>query len=876
MTTIEIERLINKDWEALYCASLSSEYRNNLRTSLILEDKGENGSNIVWKSSDNDVINGFGRVIKPKSGDEPKEVTLTATLELLGHTKSFELDFCVKPDDVFYDPGYISDADFFSLEKDKAFIDYDIVEFANVKKAAELVDFKTAKQELFNYFKAHNRKPYLGEKKDSNMVEMMVGGMQCLQRSDRLYRGKITSNSTEYETKTVAVSTQGICIGQTLSLAMVSRFCECCALKIAGKDYADEKFRPQLNVKTDAGEYTFDCKDDSILCPTKEVRNDTGELYVKNFGKFLGDETYVSILKFDIEIPAAGAIIEEVSLKLSVKKEKNLNGTKEAYIVLFADNLWEGKTAKWNDFLWQFANRTDVEEKDAFDVEEGFDFEYFFQRVRFMYFNWAALEYEETHDEGILYSLIRTMCSFIEAKGDMRRYSKNWHGMGWYNDEVNQSLTAGWPRALDAASRLQYFAETLPYLTQSKYMTPEILCCALKYIRDGIHGVIYKSTTQPRVNLRMFELMGAMRALSVYPEFSRSKEFFNNAAKIVENMMQTITFADGTYMETTGGYSQGVCSDYVRFYKMCNDNGIVLSDEFLERLYKFAMYNVLLQGPDGESLQYGDQNAEKFIGWQYPALIDACNDEKLKFILTRGDLGTAPEWKSYRFSDSSATMLRDGWNKNATYLWTQARGGGSHGHQDDHHISLISNKRTLLCDAGVFTYSEEDPYRQWGISAIAHNTVAIDGIPQKRGSGSGKVQCFKTSDDIDEVCQTSFAYPGFEFTRHILWNKKENVIFVEDTLVPDDVNTEYTYRQAWHMMPTSGIVFDNGEKIMYSDYNGGVNIRISSLDTDTVLKKEEGWYDYGYQQLTDNPFGCFVKENIKGKVSFKTKIEIFD
>ena len=77
------------------------------------------------------------------------------------------------------------------------------------------------------------------------------------------------------------------------------------------------------------------------------------------------------------------------------------------------------------------------------------------------------------------------------------------------------------------------------------------------------------------------------------------------------------------------------------------------------------------------------------------------------------------------------------------------------------------------------------------------------------------------------------------------------------------------------MMPTSRISFDGNEKIMHSNFNEGVNIKITSLDSDVVLKKEEGWYDYGYQQLSDNPFGCFVKENIKGKVSFKTKIKFF-
>ena len=873
MTSIDIEKCLNKDGEALYCASLSLEFRQNLKTSLILEDRGISGSKITWKSSDDSVINGFGRVTRPKSGENEKKVIITATLELFGQTKSFEFEFCVKPDDAFCDPEYISDEEFFSAEK--AFLDYDRAELIQVKKAFENGDVKVAKQEVFNYFKNHDRKPYLGEKKDRNMIEMMVSGMQCLQRSDRLYRGKITSDTTEYKKKSVPINVDGLTAGETLSLAIVSRFSECCGMKIAGKDYEDESLRPTLLIKTDAGELELPCKDNMVLAPKKKIAHSTEELYVKNYGEFLGNDTYVSVLKFEIKIPFESAKIKEAYLKLGVKKDKNLEGNKEAYILLFAENTWDGKNAKWTDFLWQFANRGGFEEKDSFDVEDGFDFEYFFQRVRFMYFNWAVLEYEESHDENIPYYLIRTMCNFIAEKGDMRTYSKNWHiGNGWYNDNVNHSLTAGWPRALDAAIRLGHFAETLPYLTQSKFMTPEILCCALKYIRDGIYGLIYKSTTKPNGNLRLFEVMGALRALTVYPEFAESEKYFYDAVDIVKNLMLTVTFPDGTYMEATAGYSQGVCADFVKFYKLCRENDIVLPDEFLQRFYKFALYNALIQGPDGESIQYGDQGSGKNIGWQYPELIELFRDEELNYVLTRGDMGKKPEWTSYRFAESTATILRDSWNKDATYLWTQCRGSGSHGHQDDHHITLISKGRVLLCDAGIFTYSSEDPYRKWGISPAAHNTVVIDALKQAAGCGIGKLNYFKSTEEADELSQSSFAYPGFSFARSIAWNKKENVIIVEDTLIPDNDSIEHTYKQMWHMMPTARMKMDVSKKTMYSDFNEGSNIRITLLDDDGILKGEKGWYDYGYQQLAENPFGYFEKENRRGKVTFKTKIEI--
>lgn len=599
-----------------------------------------------------------------------------------------------------------------------------------------------------------------------------------------------------------------------------------------------------------------------------------GELYVKNFGNFLGSETFNSILKFKLRCPNDAARIQKAYLTLSVKKDRDLNGIKEAYILLFAENTWTGENARWSDFIWQFANRTGLSEPDNFNVEPGFDFEYFFQRVRFMYFSWAMTEYVTGGDEQIPYALLKTMYEFILAQGHERTYCKNWHiGMGWYDDESKSTLCGGWPRALDASIRIAQFAVCLPYLTQTKWMTAEIFCCVLKYIRDALYGIVYKSKTQLNSNLRMFELSNALRGISVYREFSGSEAWLQDAARIIKQMMYAVTFEDGTYMEATGGYSQSVCSHFVDFLKFCDENHIEIEQEFHKRLQKFAMYNVLLEGPGGESLQYGDQGAAVYEGWQYPALIQRYQNDVLDYILTRGQIGKKPNFTSYRFEKSSATMLRDSWSEKASYIWTQARGGGSHGHQDDNHITLISEGRVLLTDAGIFTYSSEDAYRQWGVSPIAHNTVAINNLPQRRGSGTGGCRVFYTDERLDIVSQISQSYEGFRFTRTITWYKPD-IIIVDDLIEPENETEANTYRQAWHMMPTAEMIFCREEKAVSSNYKKGVNVRIHSLDADCILREENGWYDYGYQQLAPNRFACFVKEKKKGRVSFKTLIEI--
>ena len=68
-----------------------------------------------------------------------------------------------------------------------------------------------------------------------------------------------------------------------------------------------------------------------------------------------------------------------------------------------------------------------------------------------------------------------------------------------------------------------------------------------------------------------------------------------------------------------------------------------------------------------------------------------------------------------------------------------------------------------------------------------------------------------------------------------MWNKKENVIIVEDTLIPENDDIKHTYKQMWHMMPTAEMKLDTNQKTMYSDFKEGTNIRITLLDDDGIL-----------------------------------------
>ena len=870
MTESEI---VQFDISQLGCRPWGGEDGNAVKTSLDLCDRGKLGSRIVWSSSNPAVVSSLGRVIRPKWGEPPAQVTMTAAVSCGGISREKRFDLTVVPDGVFTDPGYDSDESFFGK------LDYRKAGLKTVKKCVETGDYPGAKEELLQYFQRKHFKRETFEKFPTGMSEMMISGVSTLQRCDRYYKGEFQVASEEYEEQKIPLQCESLSNGVTVTYDLCAKHNESIGIKIAGSAFEDTHMRPALEVVTAAGTKRFECQDSAVVGaggsadrPLKLQK----ELYVKMFGEFWGGGTFHSLIRF--QIGGLKSAVERASLILYAKKDLALDGAKELLVLLFPQNTWDSSNVKWNDFKWQSANRGGLPEPDAWDLEDGFDFEYLFQRVRFKHFPWLLEEYRQSGKEEILYYLIKTMTDFIRAKGMPYTYRPGQHehiGNAWRDDTTSQTLCGGWPRGLDAAERIQAFASVFGELVQSRYMTAEICTGILKYTWDACHALAFQSLTKPVTNLRQFEVMGLFKAAVVFSEFQEQPEWIKAVNQTLEDMMLSVTLEDGTYNETTGGYNMSVCQNFIDFKKQCMENGYAQSEAFEARLKKFARYNVLLQGPDGESLQYGDQAAGRYEGIQFPELIEWFQDAELTYLLTRGKQGKRPEWTSYRFPVSGAAMLRSDWGRDAVYLFTQARGGGAHGHQDDNHITLLAGGRVLLTDAGIFTYTPDDPYRRWGVSPLAHNTVCINELEQEYWKGLGVCQEFITAPFCDILTQSTSRYRGFSYTRKIVFVKPA-VFLVTDEIVPEDETQENWYRQPWHMLPTAKISFDYKEKTIRSNDTDGPNILIQSLDNDVQLRREQGWYDYGYQQLTENPFGYFERRDVKGRVVFHTMMRIGD
>ena len=864
------EAVLLYDMEHLECRPWGGEAIDQVVTSLDLPDRGRMGSRICWISDTPDIVTPMGRVIRPDPGEPPREVSLTAQLSLgkAYGTKRFSLR--VLPYPALTDPCYESDEAFFRK------LDFRKPGLKAVKDAVYQKNYRDALELLLGYLRQKEIHGTNSVRMPAGLVQMHLAGVNTLQRSDRFFKGLCEVTSCDYTRLELPVLTEGLCPGMVITYDISVLYNSAVGVSFAGSSWQDTSMRPCLRLHTQRGTFAVSCADCAVVGAGRHAGQPlamSNELYARLFGPYLGDNTFHSLLKFDLA--QISSPICSAELILYAKKDRELDGGQTLLALLFPENTWKGETARWKDFKWQTANRNGLPQTDPYEPEEGFDFEYFFQRVRFRHFPWLLEEYRASKDERIPCYLLKTMLDFIRMQGMPRRYlpSQEHIGSAWRDETTSRTLCGGWPRGLDAAERIASFASVFHDLVNTKWMTPQACAAILKYVWDTCNGLAFLSLTKPVTNLRQFELVGLLTAARCFDDFTDQAAWLNQVQDTMEEMICSVTLEDGTYNECTGGYNDSVCRNFVEYWKQCRDAGIRLSHTFMKRLFLFARYNMLLQGPSGESFQYGDQSAAPAQEIHYPELAQICTDPELRFLLSRGQQGTEPAWTSFFFPAGSVALLRTGWEKDAVVLFTQARGGGHHGHQDDCHITLMAGKRVLLTDAGIFTYSQEDPFRQWGMSSQAHNTVSIDTLPQSYFKGAGEcTECV-----LDPVCNIvtlrSARYEGYSFSRQIVFLKPSKIL-VTDEIIPQVAGQEILLRQCWHMRPEAEMTCDFENKCMSSHFVTGPNLCIRCLDADVSLIRETGWYDYGYQQLRENPFGYFTKKITVGRAVFHTLLEI--
>lgn len=863
------ESIVNGDYQFIEPETISLEGNADIRMSLNFVTEGIYGSEITWTSSDTSVITESGRVIRPLAGEPDQTVEVAAELTYEGETRVKTLAFTVLADEIFVDPQHMTDEDFFGKWDSETATwttegKFDYANNSDLERIEEAVkngagNYTEAKEELLTYIR-NRENPYQidPEIRDTDWVNMTKDDVYHLQGSE-YYQGEMMVGN-EWDYAYADVKPEYIAKGGVSTYSITAWHNESSALEIASKDHPDSELHPQIEVVVNGEVRTYTAEEDATIRAGGYSNTNYGNdqyLMTKMFGEFLDQDTYKSLIKFEFPDIKEDDEVESARLILYSRAVPDSSGSKRILILKEPTNTWSEDTVVWDTLPGYVYSFNGLPDKTDWLRPQGADQEYMYQMTRFSSWINMAIEYDITNDEIYAYDAIRIMEDFIKDMG------------GWAPGG-KPSARGGYPRSLDAAIRLTSWMYTIDYFADSESMTAESNAAILKHIWDMANSLVHEHAAGG--NWRQQEHTNLLRASLYFPEFTDANEvWFEQATDVLEGLIYENFFEDGSYMESTAGYNTGAFGLLTAYKRIMEEEGQPVSDEYDELLHRAAYYTALLYNPDGSNLQYGDEMISPKPSHRYPYIYEWYGDEEFQYIDTHGEEGVEPSWTSRMWPDSRLTIMRSDWTTDSLQLFTNVRGGGDgHGHADDGHVTVYAHGRTLLNDAGIFTYTSTDQYRRWGTSTRAHNTVEINDTSQRTGWGKGTIHDWSTGSGFDFLSQSTRGTLGYDHQRTITFIKPDFWI-VSDLMTPDDMEKENSYKQLWHMLPGAGLTVDEDNQVIRSNYAEGANIIVASADGDDVLiHTEDGWYDRGYQQLESAKYGYYSQDDVVGQTTFDT------
>lgn len=836
------------------------------------------GTKIVWESDNSDVITDDGRVIRPRYDKGDQQVTLTASAVIDGQTVEKAFPFTVLADEQPTDPvsyldadgiwrEYMSDEEFFGVWSDGVWmqegkLDYTQRGLAAVETAVKERDYIGAKQALLAYMKNRDIKSPETLSPDGAATVMRdanvySSGIYSLHASSYIYATASVTHTEYAETNIDFLTTNFVAKGGKNTIGIMAQYNEASALQIASLQHADASMHPRLELTVNGTVRTYVAEADTTTRAgafENEIYGLEPDCTVKTFGAFLGDETYRTMLRFNFSDIASDDTVSAARLILYTRVENSSSGKKDIVVIREQTNIWEEETANYTTFTGYVYNFNGVPGINHWDDIPGADPEYHVQAARFQREMQVARAYLYTGDEDYAYYLINDIMDFIRDKGYLMKLS------AWGDQQVR----GGYPRTLDAAYRSDYWIMMLDGLLKSPYMTPDVITAIMKQLWDTATSIQDKSRTAITHAWTSTEQMSILRASIMFPEFACRQTWIDRATEKHETfLLEDGIRPDGSMYTQADSYVASGIGRYETYLKFLDTIGIPISPEIYNLVYKGMLYSSQLLYPNGERLQWGDSTVSVVNGAQRPGLAALFQDPQLTFVDSQGQQGEKPDWTSMYFPEGRTAIMRSDWGRDGMFMFTNALGGGPHSHQDDNAVLVYAYDKILLSDSGIFSYDESDPLRIWGKGTSAHNTVEINGQTQRKplyGYTSGETYGWVSNQSFDFLSQSTAAYQslGFDHRRTITFVKPYFWI-VSDLMTPEDLTTENTYRQFWHMRPLANMDIDPDTNTMFSNYDTGANMIIGNGDRQTEMVRADGWYDYNYQSLAEAKYGYYEK-----------------
>ncbi len=532
------------------------------------------------------------------------------------------------------------------------------------------------------------------------------------------------------------------------------------------------------------------------------------------------------------------------------------------------------------------------------------------------------LDAKETGDKKIIWELNRHQHFFdfgvaFWLTGD-ERYAQTFAGHldGWMRENP-PGIGVNWFSSLEIAFRAISWIWAFQFFKDSESFTPELFQKAVKFLYlHGWHLEKYLSTYySPNTHLTG-EALGLYYLGTQLPFLERAAHWRKLGEEILFAELDRQILDDGVYFEQSTWYARYTADFYTHFLILKTLNADETSAELQEKLevkiqslLDFLMY---ITRPDGTTPLIGDDDGGRILPRGNARSDDfrACLSSGA-ILFERGDYkfvsrelaeetlwllgfqGTqsfktlragAPEHKSFKFESGGYFVMRDGWLETDDYLLVDCGAlgalSGGHAHADALAIDLAAGGRTLLADAGTYTYHETKQLRDYFRSSEAHNTLVID---EKSSSETDGKFAWKTKADAE--LSTWISQPRFDFFEgsHNGYQKLKNspalhtrsILFLKNDywLMRDYVETpgEHDYKLNFQFTADTNPSVEqaqNGDFCVSEAPEGKVGLRLFTFGDNGDWQRRNGWVSLNYGKRTNAPLVRFVSSGLGSQEFF--------
>lgn len=320
------------------------------------------------------------------------------------------------------------------------------------------------------------------------------------------------------------------------------------------------------------------------------------------------------------------------------------------------------------------------------------------------------------------------------------------------------------------------------------------------------------------------------------------------------------------HTENSPGYASGVSSLFRKVGRFLQQNGDPLGEQLIsdmERTREFIGWTIK---PNGIVAQVGDTGNS-------PGQLYAGPDKMRRHTPEEHKIYPLAGYYFYR-SNRDEAPKQDTWKLlKCGYVQT------THKHADDASFMLYAKGYEIFTDGGIYGYTK-DAFRAYFTSALAHNTVVVDGASypcDKAHVDACGMSGYAFFPDYDHIRVFNNAYEGVHFQRDFC--SADDMTLILDTLSSEQ---KRTYSQLFHLAENVEVLLAKDREVVLKLADSGYIVRLRQYGSPAKLSVVRGNLSqagYGLISRGENHMAAIttLKFDLSGKKGvFATAITIED